>query len=131
MAGFVRPRRNSDRVKANYDKVRYDSGKVRSNPRPSNTAYHRNYYLEARAKVFELLGNVCKRCAFTDQRALQVDHVNGNGASERKLLKGAYSRLKRVMEYPEDYQLLCANCNWIKRHEEGTIGPNFGGLPKN
>jgi hypothetical protein len=132
MAGFVRPRRNKDVAKAAYDRARYVAGKTRRSAQKSDPGYRKNYYLEARFKVFELLGKVCKRCGFLDWRALQIDHIHGNGAAERKQFRNSrYSQLKRVMEHPEDYQLLCANCNWIKRHEEGTIGPNFGGLPKN
>lgn len=129
--GFVRPRINANRKKAAYDRQRYLDGIKRSGPQKPNPEYHRSYYLEARFKTLELLGGACKRCGFADWRALQIDHVKGNGAEERRTIKNNYSMLKRVREYPEDYQLLCANCNWIKRHEEGTIGPDFGRLSKN
>lgn len=63
----------------------------------------------------------CVKCGFTDVRALSIDHINDNGAQHRKeLIKhnqtGAwfYLWLKRN-NYPEGYQTLCMNCQWIKR----------------
>lgn len=64
----------------------------------------------------------CKRCGFDDVRALQVDHVNGGGYAHRKSLGNSstsvYTYLKRN-NYPVGFQILCANCNWIKRVENG------------
>ena len=73
---------------------------------------------ELRKKVLMFLGGKCKRCGFEDVRALQIDHVNGGGAKEIRRL-GATSMYRRVFRHPEEYQLLCANCNWIKREERG------------
>jgi hypothetical protein len=69
-----------------------------------------------KAKVWEILGTVCVRCGFSDKRALQVDHVNGGGTKEREKLGWVYM-LDRVIEHPDEYQVLCANCNWIKKAE--------------
>ena len=73
------------------------------------------------------MGGVCVRCGFADARALQVDHINGGGTEERRHLsqKKVYAR---VYAHPNEYQLLCANCNWIKRAEEGEAqGPKRKG----
>lgn len=71
-----------------------------------------------------MLGGKCCRCGFADRRALQIDHVNGGGKSE--LLKyggGSSTYLKKVLSAPAGiYQLLCANCNWIKRWENNECG---------
>lgn len=74
-----------------------------------------------REQVIEILGGVCSKCGFSDARALQVDHVNGNGAEERKTLRsyGVYKKI--VLGDTEGYQLLCANCNWIKRYEQEKL----------
>jgi 5-methylcytosine-specific restriction endonuclease McrA len=75
-------------------------------------------YAEVRTAVFKALGGKCVRCGFTDTRALQVDHIHGGGQDDRKLSWPAFYRL--VLEKRgERYQLLCANCNWIKKHEQG------------
>ncbi len=66
------------------------------------------------------LGGKCKRCGNNDYRVLQIDHINGGGSKERLAIgyKGNYSTLREVINgKTKKYQLLCANCNWIKRYE--------------
>jgi hypothetical protein len=48
--------------------------------------------------------------------------VNGGGGKERKVIANQTSFLRKVLEDPTGYQLLCANCNWIKRHERHEFG---------
>lgn len=69
-----------------------------------------------RDSVLALLGSVCTQCGFSDVRALQVDHINGGGHKERAE-KGWVGILRDILKYgPQNkYQLLCANCNAIKR----------------
>lgn len=92
---------------------------------------HNRDYLVAlraslRAEVIAKLGGCCKRCGFADARALQVDHVNGDGFQERQENHSNHAHLRRVLADRQGrYQLLCANCNWIKRHEN-----NEGPKPK-
>jgi len=73
-------------------------------------------------KVFEVLGNKCARCGFTDTRALQIDHINGGGKAESTKLGLRAIRKKIINGDTKNYQLLCANCNWIKRTEKGEVG---------
>lgn len=72
-------------------------------------------------ELFDLLGNKCIHCGFNDIRALQIDHINGGGVKELRSTGNRcvyYNRvLKSVQDGDNKYQLLCANCNWIKRHE--------------
>ena len=72
-------------------------------------------------KVFEKLGNKCAQCGFSDTRALQIDHINGDGHEERTLQKDTWKYYNHILKSIENgenrYQLLCANCNWIKRIE--------------
>lgn len=99
-------------------------GDWRINRSPSVTPEGlRQKYQKKRAEVFAILGNVCKRCGFDDVRALQIDHVNGGGQQEFRTKSGT-SYLYHVLKYIPDgrYQLLCANCNWIKRHENQEHG---------
>lgn len=74
-----------------------------------------------RGSVFELLGYKCVKCGFCDIRALQIDHINGDGKEERSSNPGARKyykeMLKNISEKKSKYQILCANCNWIKRFE--------------
>lgn len=71
-----------------------------------------------RQEVIEILGGYCVRCGFDDWRALQVDHVHGGGSAEYK--KKGNMKVYREIIAADDftgYQLLCANCNWIKRYK--------------
>ena len=69
-------------------------------------------------QIYDKLGNSCCRCGFSDKRALQIDHVNGGGNQEHSEIKNHLKFLKKVLEDADgNYQILCANCNWIKRIE--------------
>lgn len=66
----------------------------------------------------------CANCGYNDIRALELDHINGNGNIHRRKLapgnKGGgrtiYLDIKRH-GFPPEYQVLCRNCNWIKHIE--------------
>jgi len=83
-----------------------------------NITRQRRYALKKRAEVLEALGNQCVVCGITDPRVLQIDHVNGGGTQEHRKIKSRTIFLRKVLDDQEGlYQLLCANCNWIKRFE--------------
>jgi hypothetical protein len=102
------------------------------NPEKHRTAHRRWYaankgtyapvrkerYYALKARVYEVLGNVCNLCGFKDHRALQIDHVENNGYKERQAkLRTVSFYIKIIKNGTDGYQLLCANCNWIKRAE--------------
>lgn len=79
------------------------------------------YYKNAKTKAFGILGGKCK-CGWTDERALQIDHIIAIGDQTRRLLNHRGMKLYRaVFKNPEMFQLLCANCNWIKRAENKEL----------
>ncbi len=61
---------------------------------------------------------VCVLCGYNDIRALTVDHINGNGLEHRKKIKrsgtGMYYWLRKA-SYPDGYQILCMNCQFLKK----------------
>lgn len=72
---------------------------------------------QLRVKVIEKLGGKCKECGFNDPRAIQIDHVENDGYIERNLITSRVTYLNKVLkDKTGKYQLLCANCNWIKRY---------------
>jgi hypothetical protein len=91
---------------------------------------------DLRLKVVSLLGDRCSSsdCRWInedgsrgckDQRCLQVDHKFGGGYQARAKAGSAYQEYKKILrdpKYREEFQLLCANCNWIKRQEQGETG---------
>jgi len=72
-----------------------------------------------RIKVLDILGGKCVQCGFSDSRALHVDHIHNNGAKERRTISNEkiYRKILRMSKKDREaeYQLLCANCNIIKR----------------
>jgi hypothetical protein len=76
--------------------------------------------LEIKNTVFTYYGGTCKECNQTDFDTLQVDHIDNNGNVERKEKGGVIfcgikiykDLIKR--KFPNDYQILCCNCNWNK-----------------
>jgi hypothetical protein len=73
-------------------------------------------YRRARALVIEKLGGKCQHCGITDSRVLQIDHVHGGGGEDRRKNGNGYALMRRAMLDTEgEFQLLCANCNFIKR----------------
>ena len=65
---------------------------------------------------------LCAKCGFADTRALQIDHINGGGCKElRKMTNWTF--YQHILHLPkeeirEKYQVLCANCNVIKKEEK-------------
>ena len=99
------------------------------NSRPENLARHnlrnKQTYSRLRGELMNILGNKCVRCGFSDNRALQLDHINGKGRREIMVL-GSYRMIRKyskdIVLAKENLQILCANCNWIKRNENGENG---------
>ncbi len=69
---------------------------------------------------------ICQKCGFSDRRALSIDHISGGGNKHRKELKhrsgSGFYRWLKSKGYPIGYQVLCMNCQFIKRHENNEQG---------
>jgi len=77
--------------------------------------------LKAKIDVLTHYGNgelACVKCGFDDIRALSIDHINGGGKKHRREIRenNMYVWLCDH-NYPEGFQTLCMNCQWIKRAE--------------
>lgn len=76
-------------------------------------------------------------CNVKDIRCLQLDHINGGGCQESKVA-GPAAMIDRYYRSPDlakfRLQVLCANCNWVKRYVRkevsGGVGvPNLADTP--
>lgn len=80
---------------------------------------HQAYHLSIKLAAFAAYGGAyCVQCGFDDHRALNLDHIAGGGTQDRRESLGSntiYLRLKKD-KYPEGFQVLCANCNSIKKY---------------
>lgn len=79
--------------------------------------YYRNSVRRLRNRVLEFCGGKCVQCGFSDSQALQLDHIHGGGTTHRKA-RGLYGIWRDALVNPTEFQLLCANCNWIKRYDK-------------
>lgn len=85
----------------------------------------REYIRRIRAAVLAFMGGRCVQCEISDSRILQIDHIRGGGTKERRnnpcLQTTFYLKIMKDPEWSSKYQLLCANCNWIKRYENSEV----------
>jgi hypothetical protein len=80
--------------------------------------------LKLKTEVLIHYGNgkcACVKCGYSDIRALSIDHINGYGNHHRRTdgLGGGtdtYRWLKKN-NYPNGYQTLCMNCQFLKKVE--------------
>ena len=80
-----------------------------------NTAYR----YRVRAEMIAAYGGRCVCCGETEPKFLAIDHINNNGAEDRRNLGilGGHQMVAHLKKlgYPKDeYQLLCHNCNCAK-----------------
>lgn len=82
-----------------------------------------------RDQVFAAYGGYrCNCCGENEPMFLSIDHVDNNGAQERKA--GLYSgsgygfyRWLRKTGFPPGYQVLCMNCQ-VGKHKNGGVCPH-------
>jgi predicted restriction endonuclease len=84
--------------------------------RARNRSFVKIYYFQVRNQVITILGGKCAMCGFNDTRALHIDHINGGGTKENHKF-GPQRYVNYVKTNCEGLQLLCANCNMIKKAE--------------
>lgn len=82
-------------------------------------------HLKLKEEVLTHYGNgslACVVCGEGRLACLSIDHISGGGNKQRKGVLGStsgfYAWLKRN-DYPEGYQTLCMNCQFVKRFERG------------
>ena len=81
----------------------------------------KRYRRKLRLRTLEALGGKCVQCGFEDWRALQIDHINSGGSQDTYTnpIKPQHDIV--AGRNLENYQLLCANCNMIKRYTSKEI----------
>lgn len=111
----------SERLKKEYSRYRSDAV-YREKARQRAKERNKRIYRENKALLMEALGDSCVRCGFDDKRALQFDHIHGGGVKQQGRL--TWLQLQTwMLKNLDEIQVLCANCNWIKRHENNEQPP--------
>ena len=105
----------------------------RKRNREYDRAYSKQYYLEHKQESrerrqrfkLEVLSHYsgvipcCARCGITDLDVLCLDHKNNGGHQHRQQIGGGgkfYTWIK-ANNFPDGFQVLCANCNMKKWKE--------------
>lgn len=111
--------KNPEKVK----QYKRESGKrYREKHAEKISKWHSKQWQRLKGEAFAAVGSeVCVNCGFSDPRALQIDHVNGGGRQHMASFSSNKTYLRYVIDNPQEFQILCANCNWIKRHENGEF----------
>lgn len=106
-------RRARERYRANRERILAREAEYRKR----NPAWKR--LREKKLEAIRQFGAKCSRCGFDDWRALQFDHILGDGSKDRRLHRqNSFGYYDYIMKNPANFRLLCSNCNWIKRFEQ-------------
>lgn len=92
----------------------------------TDSTYKRN----VRIKAMDRYGRACARCGFSDHRALQFHHINGDGKEDRKRLRTPFHLCQEIVRngVRGDIELLCANCHTIEHYTGNDYRPDNRGM---
>ena len=102
--------------------------------RPKVYKSQKDYYDKAskllKKAVYDFYGNKCACCGENNPYFLQIDHVNNDGYKDmynrnQRRYSGLtmYSRIIKE-GFPDRFQILCANCNFGKKMNNGVCPHN-------
>ena len=87
-------------------------------------ASSREYNERLHIDCFAGYGNRCACCGENDRLFLTLDHVNRDGAEQRRKLNLKSNlqiyRIAIEQGFPDDYQILCFNCNCGRERNNGV-----------
>lgn len=137
MAKYYNPeyyQRNKERIKAKSVKWgRSEKGKeyFRQHYLQNIDYYKQNqrrYHNKLKEETLKYYGNgkyACVKCGESRMACLSIDHIKNIGNKKRQSLGRSgylfYLWLKRH-GYPEGYQTLCMNCQYVKAFEDNEWG---------
>lgn len=70
--------------------------------------------------IFYKLNEKCNCCGEVNRYFLQIDHINNDGYLERKLMRDQIKYYTNIINNINNFQLLCANCNFGKLMNKGV-----------
>jgi len=72
--------------------------------------------------IFYKLKHICNCCGESNRYFLQIDHINNDGYLDKKdkSISSAIVYYEKVIKNIQNFQILCANCNFGKLINEGV-----------
>lgn len=120
--GIDTTRKTDDNARCNQDwRGYFNSWMVSSEQFKRKGIKSSSKYYEYKVKIIEHYTggkNCCSRCGINDIRVLDIDHIENNGAEERRISGNNLIHKIFLSGFPVGYQILCRNCNWIKELEK-------------
>ncbi len=123
-------RRRESRELDPEGKRQYDFEWRRKN-RSQHLQQKKVYQKKIRQMVHEIYGSKCVWCGQTYEAILCLDHINNDGAKERKRRSHKathfhiWEDFKKTGEWRKDIQILCISCNWAKAYNGGILPPEL------
>lgn len=123
----INKRQNERRTNRLLAMSKEDEAAYRQQINADNT--RRRY--EVRDAVYQAYGGYrCACCGVTEKSFLSIDHINNDGAEHKRKCKlqtgeQLYRWLVRN-KFPSGFQILCMNCQWGKRNNNGVCPHESG-----
>jgi hypothetical protein len=101
--------------KEHKEKVYLKNKKWRNKHKDWIKNYNKKYNIEKRNIILKHYGDKCSCCGETTKEFLAIDHINNDGAIQRKKynINNIYNWIIKN-NFPKDLQILCHNCNLSK-----------------
>ena len=102
---------------------RKNHDKWNKNNRRKTQKYCRDYRNKLTTLVINHYGGKCACCGEIIFEFLTIDHIKGNGREERRKLGSNNLSIYRLIvknNYPNEYRVLCYNCNCGRERNNGV-----------
>ena len=132
---YKNPQKHNEQCQEYYDKnkdaILKQHNDYLETHRPEMEKAWREYAMNTKDKrlqdkitVLTHYGNgkcACVKCGYSDLRALSIDHINGGGRKHNEEIKERIYDWLIKNNFPDGYQTLCMNDQWIKRAENNEL----------
>jgi len=117
--------RKAKGISVREGKVPLTSAEREARYRQRHPDHYPSWRLGIKKDILTHYGNgrcACTKCGESRLACLSIDHIKGGGNKQRQgKLRGTvpFYLWLRSNGYPEGYQTLCMNCQFVKRFERG------------
>jgi len=117
------------RNRPGYSRDYWMAHKSDSHYKETASRANRNYREKKQQQLFDIFGDHCRCCGESNKVFLTLNHINGDGADERRRLTGnpqsgsmaSWREAIRTKDHTR-YEILCYNCN--NAVKDGRVCPH-------